>query len=129
MLYIIYQLRTLSKVSVQQLKLGKSDGEEGLNSEHIKHGPRILYVLLTLVFNSMLVYGNNHDSIVGTMVPMPKDKRQHVHQTTLELLLLVTLLPNCLMLLYYLKNNVHLQHCICNLDLYKICPLGEGWDL
>ena len=32
---------------VQRLKLGKLDGENGLNSDHIIHGPRILYVLLT----------------------------------------------------------------------------------
>ena len=35
---------------VQQLKLGKSDGEEGLNSNHIIHGPKILFVLLALMY-------------------------------------------------------------------------------
>ena len=60
---------------VQRLKLGKSDGEEGLNSDHIIHGPRILYVLLTLVFHSMLVHGYSPDFVlVGTMVPIPKNK-------------------------------------------------------
>ena len=35
------------------------------------------YVLLTLVFNSMLVHGYSPDSmLVGTMAPIPKDKRQ-----------------------------------------------------
>ena len=59
------------------MKLGKSDGEEGLNSDHIIHGPRILYLLLTVVFHSMLVHGHSPDSmLVGTMVPIPKDKRQ-----------------------------------------------------
>ena len=60
-------------------KLGKSDGEEGLNSNHIIHGPKILFVLLTLIFNSMLVHGFSHDSMLeGTVVPIPKDKRQLV---------------------------------------------------
>ena len=64
---------------VQQLKLGKSDCEEGLNSNHIIHGPKILFVLLALIFNSMLVHGFSPDSLlVGTMVPIPKDKRQLV---------------------------------------------------
>ena len=64
---------------VQRLKLGKSDGEEGLNSNHIIHGPKILFVLLALLFNSMLVHGFSPDSmLVGTMVPIPKDKRQLV---------------------------------------------------
>ena len=59
---------------VQQLKLGKLDGEEGLNSNHIIHGPKILFVLLALMFNSMLVHGFSPDSLlVGTMVPLPKD--------------------------------------------------------
>ena len=62
---------------VQRLKLGKSKGEEDLNSYHVIHGPRILYVLLTLVFNCMLVHGYSPDFMsVGTMVPIPKDKRQ-----------------------------------------------------
>ena len=62
---------------VQRLKLGKSDGEEGLNSDHIIHDQIILYLLLTVVFNSMLVHGYSPDSmLVGTMVPIPKDKRQ-----------------------------------------------------
>ena len=64
---------------VQQLKLGKSDGEEGLNSNHIIHGPKILFVLLALIVNSMLVHGFSPDSLLmGTMVPIPKDKRQLV---------------------------------------------------
>ena len=47
----------------QRLKLGKSDGEEGLNFD--------------LIFNSMLVHGYSPDSmLVGTIVPIPKDKRQ-----------------------------------------------------
>ena len=46
-----------------------------------------------------------------------------VHETILEILLLVTLLPNCLMLLYYLRNNMCLQLRIYNLDLNKICPI------
>ncbi len=64
---------------VQHLKLGKSDGEEGLNSDHIINGPKILHVLLCLIFNSMLVHGASPDSmLVGTMVPIPKSKKQLV---------------------------------------------------
>ena len=61
---------------VQRLKLGKSKGEEGLNSDHVIHGPRILYVLLTLVFNCMLVHRYSPDAmLVGTMAPIPNDNR------------------------------------------------------
>ena len=62
---------------VRRLKLGKSDGEEGLSSDHIINGPRLLYVLLTVVFNSMLIHGVSPESmLVGTMIPIPKERRQ-----------------------------------------------------
>ena len=54
----------------QRLKLSKSGGEKVINSDHIIHFPRILYVLLKLVFNSMLVQRYSPYSVlVGTMVP------------------------------------------------------------
>ena len=57
--------------------MGKSDGEEGLSSDHIINGPRLLYVLLTMVFNSMQIHGVSPESmLVGTMIPIPKDRRQ-----------------------------------------------------
>ena len=62
---------------VRRLKLGKSDGEESLSSDHIINGPRLLYVLLTMVFNSMLIHGVSPESmLVGTMIPIPKYRRQ-----------------------------------------------------
>ena len=62
---------------VRRLKLGKSDGEEGLSSDHILNGPILLYVLLTMVFNSMLIHGVSPESmLVGTLIPIPKDRRQ-----------------------------------------------------
>ena len=64
-------------VCVRRLKLGKSGGEEGLSSHHIINGPRLLYVLLTMVLNSMLIHGVSPESmLVGTMIPIPKDRRQ-----------------------------------------------------
>lgn len=63
--------------AVDKLKLGKSDGEEGLNSDHIVHGPHYLNVLLTIVFNCMLVHGVCPQSMInGTMVPIVKCKRK-----------------------------------------------------
>ena len=60
---------------VQRLKLSKSDGEGGLNSDHIAHGLKIRFVLLALICNNM-IHGSSPDSmLVGTMVPIPKDKR------------------------------------------------------
>ena len=54
-------------------------GEEDLTSDHIINAPNILFVLLTLPFTSMLVYGFSLDAmLVGTLVSIPKDNRQLV---------------------------------------------------
>ena len=47
---------------VQRLRLGKSDGDDGLNSDEI--GSKILFVLLAVIFNSILVHGFRPDSIL-----------------------------------------------------------------
>ncbi len=59
--------------SIKRLKLGESDGEEGLSSDHIINVPHLLTVLLTSVFNCMIVHGVSPDSMInGTMIPIPK---------------------------------------------------------
>ncbi len=46
-------------------------------SDNIFHGTHSLYVLLTIVFNTMLIHGVSPDSmILGSMVPIPKNKRK-----------------------------------------------------
>ena len=63
--------------SVKKLKCSKADGSEGLYSDHLINGSHSLFVLLSLIFNSMLVHGVAPDSmLLGTMVPIPKNKRQ-----------------------------------------------------
>ncbi len=62
--------------AVHRLKDGEFDSEEGLNSEHIINGPHLLIVLLTCVFNCMLVHDVTPDSMLAdTMVPIPKGNR------------------------------------------------------
>ena len=61
--------------AVKQLKHGKSDGEEGLQSDHIIYAPHQFKVLLTLIINSMLIHGTSPMSMItGVMVPIPKSK-------------------------------------------------------
>ncbi len=63
--------------SVQRLKTGKSDGVEVLFSDHIIHGPHLLFVLLTNIINCMVVHVISPESIIiGTMVTIPKCKRK-----------------------------------------------------
>ncbi len=63
--------------AIEQLKQVKSGGEEGLWSDYIIHGTHTLYVLMTLVFNALLIHSFSPNSmILGTMVPIPKNKKK-----------------------------------------------------
>ncbi len=63
--------------AVLHLKKGKTDGHEGLYSDNIINATHSLFVMLTLIYNTILVHGLSPDSmILGTMVPCPKNKRQ-----------------------------------------------------
>ena len=63
--------------AIKQLKSGKSDGEEGLQSDHVIHAPHLFTVLLTAIINCMLVHGTSPETMItGVMVPIPKSKGQ-----------------------------------------------------
>ena len=63
--------------AVLHKKKGKGDGHEGLCSDNIINAPHSLFVILTLIYNAMLVHGLSPDSmILGTMVPIPKNRCQ-----------------------------------------------------
>ena len=62
--------------AVTHLKLCKSDGSEGLFSDHFMNGTRKLYVYSSILFTLFLCYGFSSDTmILGTMIPIPKDKK------------------------------------------------------
>ena len=61
---------------VNDMKSGKVE-ESGLFTDHFKHAPHRLYVLLSCLFNSMLVHGiAPNNMLVGTMTPIIKDGRE-----------------------------------------------------
>ena len=63
------------KVAVDMLKYGKKE-ENGLNTNHIKHGTNRLFVIIALLFNCMLSHGIAPDELLlGTMIPLIKDNR------------------------------------------------------
>ncbi len=63
--------------AVLHLNKGNTDGHEGLCSDNIINAPNSLFVMLTLIYNTMLVHGLSPDSmILCTMVPIPKNKCQ-----------------------------------------------------
>ncbi len=58
--------------SIGHLKHGKTNGTEGLFSDHIINGWDSLYVYLTMIYNAILIHGISPESIfLGTMVPIP----------------------------------------------------------
>ena len=63
------------KNGIEKLKLGKKE-ENGLFSNHLVHGSDRLIVIITLLFNSMLIHGIAPDDLLtGTMIPLIKDRR------------------------------------------------------
>ena len=63
------------KNALTKLKLGKKE-ESGLFSNHLIYGSDRLIIMITLLFNSMLVHGIAPDELIlGTMIPLIKDSR------------------------------------------------------
>ena len=63
------------KDAMLMLKLGKKE-ENGLYSNHFKYGSERLFILITLLFNSMLSHGIAPDELLlGTMIPLIKGGR------------------------------------------------------
>ena len=61
--------------AVDMLKNGKKE-ENGLNTNHIKHGTNRLFIIISLLFNCMLSHGMAPDELLlGTMIPLIKDSR------------------------------------------------------
>ena len=61
--------------AIDALKQGKKE-ENGLYSNHFKHGTKRLSIILSLFFNSMLIHGIAPDELLqGTMIPLIKDTR------------------------------------------------------
>ena len=63
--------------AIAHLKSGKYDGSEGLFSDHFIHGTHRFYVILSILYTSMLSHGFSPNSmILGIMIPIPKDKKK-----------------------------------------------------
>ena len=59
---------------VSRLKSGKGDGDIGFRSDHLINGSQRLFIILSLLFNSMLVHGYTPDALLkSTIISIPKD--------------------------------------------------------
>ena len=64
--------------AVAHLKVGKSDGSEGLFSDHFLNGTKHLHLFLSLLFTLFLVHDFSPDSmILGAMIPIQRIRRSH----------------------------------------------------
>ena len=93
-------------MAINHFKLGNSDGEEDLNSDHMIYKPSLLQKYLTLVFNIMHSHGIN---------PWPPPPHTHTHRDThthlnakrmqISVSVLITFAPShlvaCYVKLYY----------------------------
>ena len=62
--------------AVKMLNPGEGDGSKGFSSDHVIHGSHRLYVLLSLLFNAMLVHGFTPDDLLeSVIISIPKDPR------------------------------------------------------
>ena len=63
------------EVCLGKLKPGKNDGNRGLSSDCLSHGPRKLSELLAKLFQMMITHGYCPSELtLGTMTPIPKTK-------------------------------------------------------
>ena len=59
---------------VSRLKSVKGDGDIGFRSDHLINGSQRLFIILSLLFNSMLVHGYTPDALLkSTIISIPKD--------------------------------------------------------
>jgi len=63
--------------AIEHLKSDKSDGNDGLYSNHFIMGTQKLKIHLAFILNAMLIHGYNPGSLLlSTMIPIPKDSRK-----------------------------------------------------
>ena len=68
---------------VKALKRDKTDVDSGHCTNHLIHGCHKLYVLLTLLFNSMLTHGFAPNGMLkGTVIPIPKNKLKSINDSS-----------------------------------------------
>ena len=64
---------------VNGLKKGKADGNIGFFSDHVIHGTPKLFRFMSVLINCMMIHGiSPRDLLVGTIIPIPKNKRLSV---------------------------------------------------
>ena len=62
--------------AVKSLKLGKSDGDNGIVSDHIICGSNRLYIILSILLKCMFVHSHTPQNMLSSVIiPIPKNLR------------------------------------------------------
>ena len=113
---IIVYIVTVQDVmnAVTHLKIGKSDGSEGLFSDFI-NGTRNLYVFLSILFTLFLCHGFSPNSmILCMMIPILKDKKKSLcSSSNYRAIALSSVLSKILDWIILIKE----QHSLCSSEL------------
>ena len=65
-----------------QLKLDQSDANHVMYTDHFVYGTKRLFVILSLLFSSMVCHGCIHSDInISTLVPIPKNNRKSLNDS------------------------------------------------
>ena len=68
--------------AIRSIKHGKSDGNQGLTTDHLKHGSHKLRVYISLLFTAMLSHGYIPKAmLLSTIVAIPKDRRKSLNES------------------------------------------------
>ena len=102
---VIFSVNDVKK-AVLNLKNGKKE-ESGLDTDHFINGPDRLFVIISIVFNSMMIHGMApSDFLVGTMIPIVKDHRKSCKRSdNYRTLTLGTILSKVFDILILNKHN------------------------
>jgi hypothetical protein len=64
------------KQCIKRLKVGKSDGNVNFYSDHLINSGNRLYVILSILFNAMLIHGHTPDDLLdSSIISIPKDRK------------------------------------------------------
>ena len=65
--------------AIESLKSGKSDGHKGLISDHLKHAPKRMCVIIALLLNAITRHGHMpNELLLSTLTSIPKDVRGNI---------------------------------------------------
>lgn len=71
------------KTALRKIKRGKNDGHGILYTDHFINGSSKLYVLLTMLFNCMIIHGFTPDGFnISTIQPLVKNKRKSLNDSS-----------------------------------------------